>query len=539
MVLGGRTFSGVVFKVINETRNRGVLQERLDWLQGSDHAALIRDGLRGLEKENLRVDDKGLLSVRQHPISLGSALTHPYITTDYSEALLEFVTPPRGSNSEALDFLKDVHHFVQSNMDDELIWSSSMPCLMNDEDEIPIAQYGSTNLGRMKSVYRSGLGYRYGRPMQLISGVHFNYSLPEVFWGEYQDQAESHPDLRQFRSEQYMGLIRNYRRYGWLILYLFGASPVLCKSLTSGKHEFLEELGSTTWCAPYGTSLRMSDIGYQNKGQALLSISANSLAEYVSGLEKAVGTVSPEFMNIGVLVDGEYRQLNANILQIEDEYYSAIRPKPVSGHNSRPAVALSRDGVEYVEARSLDLNMHDPTGVSKHQTAFLEAFLIYCLLAESPPITPKEQEEMGLRDLAVAREGRRPGLNLPRDGRSVSLMDWGKELLGGVEAVCQLLDSNQSNYMDSFKLQHQAVQDADATLSARTLELFRSSGHENFQEYALDVSRSHRDYFRALLPDTEKDQFFKETSVRSLESARAAEECDEIPFDAYLAEYFK
>ena len=168
MVLGGRTFSGVVFKVINETRNRGVLQERLDWLQGSDHAALIRDGLRGLEKENLRVDDKGLLSVRQHPISLGSALTHPYITTDYSEALLEFVTPPRGSNSEALDFLKDVHHFVQSNMDDELIWSSSMPCLMNDEDEIPIAQYGSTNLGRMKSVYRSGLGYRYGRPMQLI-----------------------------------------------------------------------------------------------------------------------------------------------------------------------------------------------------------------------------------------------------------------------------------------------------------------------------------------------------------------------------------
>jgi len=528
-----------VFKVANEARNRSVLQKQLDWLQGSDHAALIRDGLRGLEKESLRVDDKGLLSMRQHPIGLGSALTHPYITTDYSEALLEFVTPPRDSNYEALGFLKDVHHFVQSNMDDELIWSSSMPCLMNNKDEVPIAQYGSTNLGRMKSVYRSGLGYRYGRPMQLISGVHFNYSLPEVFWDEYQDRTEDNHDLRQFRSEQYMGLVRNYRRYGWLILYLFGASPVLCKSPTSEKHKFLEELGSTTWYAPYGTSLRMSDIGYQNKGQASLSISANSLAEYVSGLEKAVSTMSPEFMNIGVFVDGKYRQLNANILQIEDEYYSSIRPKPVSGQSSRPAVALSRDGVEYVEVRSLDLNMHDPTGINEHQTAFLEAFLIYCLLAESPPITPKEHEEMGLRDLTVAREGRRPSLNLPRDGKSVSLADWGEELLDGVEAVCQLLDVNRSNYTDSFKLQRQAIQDADATPSARTLELFRSSGRENFQEYALDVSRSHRNYFHALSPDMEKDQFFKEASTQSLESAKAAEGCDEIPFDAYLAEYFK
>ena len=526
------------FKVIDQTKSKDLLKARLDWLQAGDRAALIRGGLRGLEKESLRVDANGSLSLRSHPSSLGSAFTHPHITTDYSEALLEFVTPPYSSNSEVLHFLRDVHRFVQLNLDDELIWASSMPCLMNVEHQIPIAYYGSSNLGRMKSVYRSGLGYRYGRAMQAISGVHFNYSLPDMFWDEYREQAESAADLQQFRSEQYMRLIRNYRRYGWLILYLFGSSPALCQSLTSEKHGFLEKLSSTTRFAPYGTSLRMSDIGYRNKGQATLSISGNSLDAYVSGLSKALSTVSPEFMKIGVLVDGEYRQLNANILQVENEYYSSIRPKPKWGQSSRPTVALRRDGVEYVEIRTLDLNMQDPVGVSEHQLAFLEAFLIYCLLAESSPIGPDEQQEMDLRELTVAREGRRPNLNLQRNGKSMSLAVWGGELLDGVEAVCQLLDSNQGVYTESFKLQRQAIEDPDSTPSARILELLRS-GDRNFQESALNISRSHRDYFYALLPDTERDQFFKKLASRSLVGAKAAEGSDEMPFDTYLAEYFK
>ena len=174
-----------------------------------------------------------------------------------------------------------------------------------------------------------------------------------------------------------MGLIRNYRRCAWLVTYLFGASPAFSKSFRPEGHALLQELDGATWYTPFGTSLRMSDLGYRNKDQARLGISANSLAEYVAGLVSAVTTIDPRYEKIGVVVDGEYRQLNANILQIENEYYSAIRPKPSKVSQSRITVALRTLGVEYVEVRTLDLNLTDPVGINQNQLRLLEALLIY------------------------------------------------------------------------------------------------------------------------------------------------------------------
>ncbi len=510
---------------------------RLDWLQKSRDAKAIRHGLRGIEKECLRVDARGRLSRRTHPVSLGSTLTHPYLTTDYSEAQLEFVTPPYPTNWETFQFLCDIHTFVCQNLDDEMLWAPSMPCIVNPNQDLPIAVYGESNRGRMKTIYRHGLGHRYGRAMQAISGVHFNFSMPADFWGPYSDRLGVEDDVQTFVSASYMGLVRNYRRLSWLLIYLFGASPALCKSFCPGGHEVLDELDSSTWYGPFSTSLRMSDIGYRNKSQSRLQISANSLDEYTDALGAAVTTPSGEYEKIGVRVNGSYRQLNTNLLQIENEYYSSIRPKPAADGDSPPTVRLRESGIDYVEVRTLDLNMQDPVGINQPQMRFVEALLIYCLLAESPPIDTKEQVEIDSRDLSVAREGRRPGLALPRDGGSVTLRDWGSEMADRVRAVAEVLDRDGEGYVAAVDAQQEAFLDPDATPSAQLVADMREKG-QSFVDYALTATTAHTDYLRSLRLPADKRAFFESIAAESLQSAAALEARDAEPFERYLEAYF-
>src|SRR5690606_28083112 len=171
----------------------------------------------------------------------------------------------------------------------------------------------------------------------------------------------------------------------WVILYLFGNSPALCASFMQGREHSLSELTPGTLYEPYATSLRMSDLGYRNKSQAGLYISVNSLEEYVRDLAAAVSTPHPEYQKIGVQVGGEYRQLNANVLQIENEYYSYIRPKRTTRTGEKPTSALRRAGVEYVEFRALDVSAYDPVGVNQNKLRFLEAFAALCILKPSDP----------------------------------------------------------------------------------------------------------------------------------------------------------
>jgi len=509
----------------------------MKWLRDGGRAKLIRHGLRGVEKESLRVTADGALSRRPHPRSLGATLTHPYITTDYSEALPELVTPPQRTQWETLQFLCDVHAFIARRLDTELLWPASMPCELPPDDQIPIASYGPSNLGRMKTVYRRGLGHRYGRAMQAIAGVHFNYSLPLDFWPEYQAFAGRSESPRDFRSAELMGLVRNYRRCAWLVTYLNGASPALGRSFRPDGHELLVELDSATWYAPYATSLRMSDLGYRNKTQGRLSIRANSLAEYLAGMRSAVTTVEPRYEAIGVLVDGDYRQLNANILQIENEYYSTIRPKPSKAVKSRPLVALADGGIDYVEVRTLDLSATDPVGMNQKELRFVEALLIYCLLAESPPISAAEQAEINARDLMVAREGRRPGLKLVDFGRELALRELGLELIAGIRDVAELLDDDAQGYVAAVDTAAEALRDAERTPSAALLAALRSE-QASFFEYTLALARSHAAYFRDFALDPAREQGLAETARRSLEEAEALPGKDTLSFADYLQDYF-
>jgi glutamate--cysteine ligase len=415
-----------------------------------------------------------------------------------------------------------------------------MPCRIPAESEIPLAQYGTSNIGRMKNTYRRGLGYRYGRQMQIIAGVHFNYSLPATFWPAYQAVLGSPQLATEFRSDHYLGMIRNFRRMGWIILYLFGSSPAVCKSF-AGSAAKLPSLNADTWFEPYATSLRMSDLGYSNQNQSRINISLNSLDEYVRDLTNAISTPEPAYEEIGVKVDGEYRQLNANLLQIENEYYSPVRPKRVARSGEQPTAALRRDGIEYVEVRSLDINMFDPTGINQNTMRFIEALLIYCLLEESPPLDEAAIMEITRNHTDTAKRGRDPAFRLLRDGEAVTVREWATEILENVLAVAETIDGQCTgqSYADAVRSLRTYVDHPQSTMSARILNELEATG-SSFFEFALGMAKCHRDYFASITPlRGAQEERFVEEAAGSVQRQKAVEAADEIEFDAYLESYFQ
>jgi glutamate--cysteine ligase len=514
-------------------------ERRLAGLVNSGERAVLRGGRKGVEKESLRVSPSGEIVQSRHPFALGAPLTNDHITTDFSESLIELVTPPFLESWELLQYLCDIHQFVYRHLNDELLWATSMPSAVKSDANIPLAQFGTSNVGRMKTIYRHGLGVRYGRIMQAISGVHFNYSFSSDLWEVLSHINESEQARQDFISDQYFGVLRNYRRFGWLVLYLFGTSPAVSKSFFAGRDSDLPSLDRDTLYEPYGTSLRMSDIGYRNKNQATVSVSVNSLPEYIRDLSRAISTPFPPYEKIGVKVDGEYLQLNANILQIENEYYSSIRPKRVARSGERPTKALQRAGVEYVEVRALDVSAFDPVGVNQNKLRFLEAFLVLCLLRESEPIGRSEQEALDANHLKVARRGREPGLTLNREGRSFPMKDWACELLDAMQGLCEMLDHGKPArpYAAALEQQRAKLDDVERTPSARLLAEMRQSG-ETFFELAQRMSKLHKDYFLGLYPPNERRLAeFAAAAQESHEAQAHIEATDKMDFDAYLADY--
>jgi len=518
------------------------IKSRLDRLVAAGQQALLKGGLKGLEKESLRVTPAGRISQSPHPAGLGSALKHPHVTTDYSEALLELITPPFPDPQDALAFLDGLHRFVYRHIGDELLWAASMPCEIDGEASIPVAYYGSSNIGRMKYVYRRGLAWRYGRAMQSIAGIHYNYSVNEALWPVLQALSADVQPLRDFISGQYFGLTRNIQRHGWLVPYLFGASPAFCKSFFKGREalagRFVEWDGATL-STPCATSLRMSDIGYRNDNQSGLDISFDNLGEYVASLVKAIRTPVPAYEKIGVKVGDDYQQLSANILQISNEYYSPVRPKQIARSCESPTTALKLRGIRYVELRSLDLGPAHPLGLTLGHMRFLEVFLLCCLLRESPPLSTSEKTEIDRNALAVAREGRTPGLLLRRGGQDVALRDWAKELAEDLRAVAEILDAGEPSavYLDSLGPLWDAIDDPEATPSAKILADMRETG-ESFQAYALRLSARHAESFRSRPLERDKEAAFAREAEKSLAEQKRTEASDTLGFDEFLARYF-
>jgi len=520
---------------------KDIVENRVSKLINAQAVDALQSNLIGLEKECLRVNSEGKISQTAHPAKLGSALMHPYITTDYSEALLEFITPPSRSVEDALSFLQNTQKFVYNNLESELLWSSSMPCVVAGETSIPLANYGSSNIGQMKHIYRRGLGYRYGRVMQVIAGVHFNFSFSDDFWVAYQMLQENKESSQSFISESYFNLLRNLQRKGWVVPYLFGASPAICKSFLSGQETPLQAFNENTFYHPYATSLRMGDIGYQNNKENEMGVVANynSLNEYVNSLRYATETPCPEYEKIGVKVDGSYRQLNANILQIENEYYSTVRPKQILMGNEKPSLALARRGVKYVELRSLDVNPFVPLGIDTQQLYFLRAFLLHCLLSESPPILRNEEKAIDKNEIDVAHHGRDPELTISVGGKQLNMRQQGIELCESMRCCCDILDQGLEStpHGDALLKQLEKFKNPDATPSAIMLDEMRKHD-EGFFHLSKRLSEQHLAYFKDLQLDSTTEQQFADLSEKSSQQQINLEKTESQSFDDYLAEYF-
>jgi glutamate--cysteine ligase len=524
-----------------------LLEERLSHI-GPQRLAGMR---RGIEKESLRALAGGGLALTPHPQALGAPLTHPHITTDYSESQLELITGVHGDVESCLAELTEVHQFVYRTLAEggngnvnghgngpgnghtveggERLWVGSMPCGLPTDETIPLGRYGSSHIGRAKSVYRMGLGHRYGRRMQTISGIHYNWSLPGL------------------GNDEHFALIRNFRRHSFLLLVLFGASPALCSTFVAGREHGLQPIAPDqphTLHLPHATSLRMGRLGYQSEAQATLAVSYNSLDSYAASLHEALTQPYAAYEKIGIRnLGGEYNQLATTLLQIENEFYGTIRPKRVIRSGERPLHALRERGVEYVEVRCMDLDPFEPVGIGAATMRFIDIFLLHCLLAPSAPDTPAEIVALGRNQHRTAAFGRQPGLKLERFAagvsREVGLVDWAEEILAQCVPIAAALDAVQGSaggpasraYRDALAAAGEALAAPHTLPSARVLSTMRQDFGGSYTAFIRAMSEQTRSHIAAL-PWTAAQQVAQEAAARASIAEREAIEADDAAREA-------
>ena len=482
----------------------------------------------GLEKESLRFSQKGI-SKNLHPKELGSPLTNKYITTDFSEALIEFITPPLEKRGDEIDFLEDAHYLVHKCIDEESLWPFSTPPFATEEN-IVIAQYGTSNLAKFKELYRSGLAHRYGKAMQIIAGLHFNFSFSNSYLEKLNSIASHSRDSSE--NEIYLGVIRNIYRNNWLILYLFGSSPIVSNNLLGKGESEAIKIDSDYSYFPNATSIRMSDIGYQNTINKI-EVSLSSLDEYTDSLNRAMNMYCRSFSNIS-----EKSQISKNVLQIEDEYYSAARPKSTNKSDQRLAKKLSKYGIQYLELRSIDLNPFEPIGINLETILFLEIFMVYCSIIDSPNVSRKEFKEIRMNDLMVSRHGRNLDLKLRMKGQEVSLRSQARDMLNDMLYISELLDSNEINYSQVVLEKIHLIEDSSLCLSSIFLDKYFASQLSYF-DFGYSIAQDNKN--RYLMKKSRNMKYFDELKIESSESitlARKLEEKDSESFDSFMEKYF-
>ena len=508
------------------------LGEALSLLADKGDINLQNSISRGIEKESLRVSKDNTISSADHPASLGSALTNKYITTDFSEALLELITPTHSSVENALNNLNEICKFVVTETP-ETIWPSSIPCKIENENSIRLADYGTSNAGLLKTLYRSGLSYRYGSMMQTVSGIHYNFSFSDKFF----ESLRGNEDLQSFKNKSYLSLIRNFRRNAWMILYLFGSSPVVPKTFITDRKNFLQELNQDDLFLEYATCLRMSELGYMSKAQDNLHIAYNDINEYLKDLKNALTKEHKRYGEVGTIKDGKRIQINTSIIQIENEYYSSIRPKRVTPTGERPINVLRNEGIDYVEIRALDNNSFLPTGIDEDTSYFLEAYLIGCFFGEDKKSTENEIKELLMNWGNVVKEGRNPNLKLLKNKEKVSIKDSGMAVIDSLRNIFEQMPPEMNEYVKkvfkSLDQQEKKFNNASLTPSGKIVTDLRNN-NKTWEELNLELAKQHSDSLEEIGMDL---SYLSEEAQISLEKFKELGKYSEEEFDVYLDKF--
>ena len=447
---------------------------------------------------------------------------------------MEFISGVHSTTEALFAELTAIHSATSQAIGDELLWCQSMPAILPKDSEIPLADYGESNVGRLKTLYRRGLGLRYGRSMQSIAGVHYNFSLTDNFWNHLKNLEGSNEPLQEFKNTKYFHLIRNYKRYSWLLVYLFGASPVVDESFLEGKEHNLEKLTNDTFYSPEAIALRMGGLGYTSKAQEDIQICYNQLSTYIKTLENARKTPYPAYSKIGLKnSDGEHLQLNDHLLQIDNEFYSNIRPKNIARTRESALGALYHRGVEYIEVRILDVNPFDPLGIDKDQVNFLHLFLLWCLTSESPKLGTEECDRLEENLDLIVRYGRKDGLELMEGNSKVSRDEYLKKIMDSIAEFSSPIFEIDKDYKVAFENQMAKIENKDLLIVNKVL----SESNRGFIKSSLSHSLAfHEEFLQTPIPENYDFNHLAAASVHVEELERTN---DKRSFDEFLKFYFE
>ncbi|QNU68651.1 glutamate--cysteine ligase [Ruminiclostridium herbifermentans] len=458
----------------------------LDIISKTDSKLLLK-GKWGIERESQRVTENGCLALTEHPAAFGNKISNSEITTDFSESQIELITPPFPSVEEAYNYLKILTLKVNNELKNEYLWPLSMPPKLPSEELIPIAKFDDTPEGKEKEIYRLGLAHRYGKKMQLISGIHFNLSFSEELFDVLYKYFGNIEDRIKFTDKVYFTMARNFLRYRWLLIYLFGASPNSHHTFNSVINN---EIKSLKKCYPeccnyidnykkYAVSLRVSRLGYSNDEQNKFGVSYNDKYEYLQSIRTMLSTKSEKYSKIGIIKEGKQIQLNDNILQKENEFYSPIRLKQATEKGESQLDAIEKRGVSYAEVRIIDINPFESIGISLEQLHFLQVFILFCLFESNEFINQKELDLINKNHNLVAISGRRTKLQLYQytDGQ-VLLEDWGQIIFNKLFQLAEVLDAavDSNKYMACVITQSQKLKDKSLLPSNKIVNEIKAMG---------------------------------------------------------------
>ena len=365
-------------------------------------------GSYGIEREGLRVTNEGKLALTPHPKVFEKKICNPYITTDFSESQIEVITPTFNSVEECYNFTNVLYDIVAQEIGDEYLWPISMPCILPEDKDIPIAEFCECPMGINARRYREQLMKKYGGKRQLISGIHYNFSFQDDFLKELHKKVGEGTSFREFKDNVYLKLVRNYLRYRWLIIYLLCGSNVIHDSFEKEYIESLNKINEDTYHNESALSYRNSQYGYKNNID-----------------------LYPNYDSVKAYVDSMNNFVKDKVLESHKELYSQVRLKAADIDNFLES--LEKDGIKYLEYRSLDINPFEKGGISLNDLKFLEVFNIFLLVKEESDYEKWQEEALDNQKL-IAEQGL-SNVNLKRDGKNISKEEWGLELLRYIKNI--------------------------------------------------------------------------------------------------------
>ncbi|MDI2882333.1 bifunctional glutamate--cysteine ligase GshA/glutathione synthetase GshB [Clostridioides difficile] len=403
----------------------------------------------GVEREGLRVDLKGKLSEKLHPAIFGYKMCNPYITTDFSESQLELITPAFSSTKETYKFLNALYDIVAMELEDEYLWPQSMPAIIPEDKDIPIAEFCGCEEGKIAREYREELLLKYGGKKQLISGIHYNFSFNENIIKKLYENSDKNSDYKTFKDNIYLKVTRNYLRYRWLLIYLLGCTSVVHESYNEDCVKQLDEISKESFSNEGALSYRNSECGYKNKID--LFPSYDSVGEYVNSINKFI---------------------DEDFIDSHKELYAPIRLKAKDPKSLLKS--LTSDGINYLEYRSIDINPFEKGGISLDDLYFINLFNIFLLIEDESDYKNWQEEALKNQNI-IATKGQND-VDLIKDGKSVSKIQWGLEILNKIKVINDELKLGQDKIIDNIV---DRIKDYKETYTYKIIEKVKEEGYIN------------------------------------------------------------